>query len=691
MTFDQYTEKSVVPAIVLAELDVGKLNVQWVNNGAGIWCMNTDASYSWVDSTLLSGFTAQNFVNIGSVYSDGLFLSKVDTLAEVTTVDNSFYWDATGNTLYIRLENYDDPILHNIILGVVYGYSFKDINISGAEQIYEGRLTGNMVISASRDPMFFGRIAYTSGGFSLINGDGEFDTFADTNSIYGNEVRVLFGYSNLTYADFKTLSAAMVENVTVSAEEFALTIVDKRKQLTKEVNYSCTNKNALEAIEELLEVAYGYYYGSLYYDTDAWGYAKLYAPPITIQYDDTDAKEKVINIIEEICASIFGVLTTDSQNRFSFKFIGEDDKNIHQIMELTNPILDGAVETSRIMDGDQCDLWYGGDATPLYYAYATDALCREFTTPVATNLPSVRFPYVFTDGTTYYCITHLVTHGPLYLYSSTDKTTWTIMNAGNPVFEASNVPTSIYSYCWNPAVVIIDGTWHFFIECGVTNVGQPDVGLGYSYATLSGSVISFMANATSSHIITGGGNPWAIHVDDKNALVLLHGKINFETPNIWKIRASYASLTDNIALASSWTESPYFDVSYVPTEPSTPNMHTADPDLVALPNTKTYGLLMGFMYNQASHYQCYFDMTLNEFYDRLITPDLVTISKHDILNVPSIDYDPTEAISSVKIGYDKSWSTNDYTYKEYTDKNDVKKVINALDIYKVGLCRAAGQ
>lgn len=29
--------------------------------------------------------------------------------------------------------------------------------------------------------------------------------------------------------------------------------------------------------------------------------------------------------------------------------------------------------------------------------------------------------------------------------------------------------------------------------------------------------------------------------------------------------------------------------------------------------------------------------------------------------------------------------------KEYKDKNGVPRVINALDIYKVGLCRAAGQ
>ena len=304
MTFDENTNKSVAQAIVIAELDIGKLNISWINIGAGIWCFNTDGIYSWVDSTLLTGLTAvYNYANIGSVYIDGLFMTQVYTLPEVTTIDNCFYWDRTGNTLYIKIHGYDDPWIHNVIVGVTYGYSYSDISPSGSLQVYDERLTGDYSVESSRDPSFFGKIAYTTGGITLLNGDGEFDTFTQDNDVYGNEVRTIFGYSNLPFSEYKILARSMVENVSLNETEFTLSLADKRKALSKKILYYKGYNNALDTIADILYTAYGYTYNEIYFDLASWEYARMYAPSITIDHDDTSADDTdpSMTVIDMIC------------------------------------------------------------------------------------------------------------------------------------------------------------------------------------------------------------------------------------------------------------------------------------------------------------------------------------------------------------------------------------------------------
>ena len=71
MTFAQAVQRSNSQHRVLVEVDIGIANTQWVNNGAGIWAVDPTNSYSWVDATLLGGFTAQGFRPLGSVKVDG--------------------------------------------------------------------------------------------------------------------------------------------------------------------------------------------------------------------------------------------------------------------------------------------------------------------------------------------------------------------------------------------------------------------------------------------------------------------------------------------------------------------------------------------------------------------------------------------------------------------------------------------
>src|SRR3990167_1530185 len=171
MTFAQYAARSVADARVLVELDLGIINLQWVNNGAGLWCVNTDGLYSWVDSTLLGGFTDQGFAAIGSVRVDGGEQTDAGSMLTLVTATETFWYDDSG-TLWVHLINNDAPSMHTIAIGVVYGYSFDDFTPVGASQAYEGRLLGAPAIAKRRDPLYFGKLAFGGGSITLANGDG---------------------------------------------------------------------------------------------------------------------------------------------------------------------------------------------------------------------------------------------------------------------------------------------------------------------------------------------------------------------------------------------------------------------------------------------------------------------------------------------------------------------------------------
>src|SRR3990167_4169615 len=241
MTFSQYAAQSVADARVLVELDIGVPNTQWICHGAGIWVVDSNNLYYWVDSSLVDGFTAQNFAGIGSMHVDGAQQTRTTSMLALVAATEAFYYDASTEKLWIHIINHDEPSLHTIWIGVIYGYSFDEFTPMGGGQLYEGRLMGAPSISARRDPLYFGRISFGGGTITLANGDGEFDTWAEDNDIYGNEARIYLGYADLDVTEYQRLYTGYIENVVVSEEIMDMAIADRRKQLTAPITYACTS------------------------------------------------------------------------------------------------------------------------------------------------------------------------------------------------------------------------------------------------------------------------------------------------------------------------------------------------------------------------------------------------------------------------------------------------------------------
>ncbi len=322
-TFAEYAALSVNDARILVQLDISKLNLQWVNCGAGIWYCNYDATYPEVDSSLLDGFTAQSFGDIGSVTVDSISYTKCSAVSELTNNPASFYYDSVNENIYICIVNYDEPGIHTILLGIIYGYSFDEFIPIGSASLYEGRLLGSPSVSQSRDPLYWGKMQFDIGGVSLINSDGYFDTFAESNYIYGNETRILAGYKQLNISDYVQIHSGTIQKISNTEEETTIDFSDKRMQLSKSITYNCNETNALDTIVDILRTTYGIQYNSIYYDTTAWAAARALVANVSIDIDtDHDIEDKpVIEIIEWICSSVFGLFIVGADNRFSFKIV----------------------------------------------------------------------------------------------------------------------------------------------------------------------------------------------------------------------------------------------------------------------------------------------------------------------------------------------------------------------------------
>lgn len=328
MTFAERASKSKNNAKILFSLDITQVNVQWTNRGAGVWVVNVNNLYPWIDDTLLTGFSAQIIPYVGSVLVDNVQLAEALTLLDCSDVEGTFYWD--GSNLYIHIIGGDPPSIHIIGVGIVFGYSRDGFTPVDSKVFYPGRIISVPSISQARDPLYWGKLQYEGGSVQLNNGDGYFDLIGEDYNVYGNQARILLGFEDLSLNDYVRLFTGFVETIDVEETGINLSFRDKRKQLTKQITYTCTAKNAVEAIQEILLDNYNIPYNSIYYDTAKWEDAISKAYNVTI---NMQTSESAIKVIEGICQSTFGVFLIDNLGRYSFKIIRPTDPATIEIPE----------------------------------------------------------------------------------------------------------------------------------------------------------------------------------------------------------------------------------------------------------------------------------------------------------------------------------------------------------------------
>jgi len=156
----------------------------------------------------------------------------------------------------------------------------------------------------------------------------------------------------------------------VGESEVAITVADKRKQLTVPITYACTAQNASVVIRDILTGYYPITETATYFDLTDWESASAASPLVSL---NMQKPQPAIEIIEWLSAAIFGVFFIDNAGRYGFKVINADATarttfHARDIMNVHSIVYDPAEVISSVRVG------YGRDwiTTGTQYSYVTD-------------------------------------------------------------------------------------------------------------------------------------------------------------------------------------------------------------------------------------------------------------------------------------------------------------------------------
>ena len=286
----------------------------------------------------------------------------------------------------------------------------------------------------------------------------------------------------------------------------------------------------------------------------------------------------------------------------------------------------------------------------LWYAHTTNANFTTHTTP-ARVLDNIRFPFIVKDNDTgiYYCFGHIVIGGvtdmSVSMWTSHNKTGWTLANGGKPVLYKSANGDDIHQWMANPTVVIVNHVFYLWIECANDSIisDAHGFGIGYSYSAVSTSV-NFTHNATEYQVIEGGGSQNAQYVPDRNAIVIFwHKHSGNPFASVAKVVASIVKFNEDKALPSRYFESTAISIGIW-------NQYTADFTMAITPNR----LVMQFFHCQPyveDIYQMNCTLTLNALYDYVLSNTTYTLpSTPPSTNPPNTVPPPSAAGPMLAVG-----------------------------------------
>lgn len=287
---------------------------------------------------------------------------------------------------------------------------------------------------------------------------------------------------------------------------------------------------------------------------------------------------------------------------------------------LNNPTFAGAGEVEIIMqdDGRTCDAWIRkGTNTGVQYTYADNPLLDNWATYVTcTGIPNGLFPTVFRYLSSFYMLHRKDSDQNTYLYTSTNRIDWTVLNSGNPVITRSTTASAWNRNMYNTSVWLVGSTVYFLLEASA------DTGF-YSFPSVFG-LGSFDLNSpgtltlSSLPIVPNGACPNVVLSKGHNALAVIYTEFNLQystppTQYMAETRCIYAYLNDDLTKPSSWKQSlirfPEFGENK-----TVNNQWEADFSVVFTP-TKGNPMMMYTCHNQATGYQYYSDIkNENDFF-----------------------------------------------------------------------------
>ena len=242
--------------ICLVEIDIPiDFGTTAINYSPGIWryTMNPDfgedGSITVTDDDGLVGFFEYagdiEYKRIGGLRVGSDVYEQQTSLTDCIAQENSFYYDPDDFALYVHFDDFGTAnVQTDIRFGEINGFSDK-VGTDGAyydDIYYDPRVINLPSLRKAKDPLFYGIAQYSGGSVSFINSDGYFDTFVDKD-IFGQPVRVYFGFDGLDFSDFRLVFTGFVEDFKYNFDTFTLNIQDQRKTLSRKIPVNTFSKS----------------------------------------------------------------------------------------------------------------------------------------------------------------------------------------------------------------------------------------------------------------------------------------------------------------------------------------------------------------------------------------------------------------------------------------------------------------
>ena len=145
----------------------------------------------------------------------------------------SFFWDNDNKLLYIRLEDWDPPGLHNVSPGLIQGFS--DRGVVYVDDLYYAPLLMSVPrLGIQQDLQGETRPAFFTGNVELSNTGGDLDELKD-DPVYGNDIYIAHlddddvdAEGVATRTDLQYLASLYVEDYSIGLRRMVLRVKDRR-------------------------------------------------------------------------------------------------------------------------------------------------------------------------------------------------------------------------------------------------------------------------------------------------------------------------------------------------------------------------------------------------------------------------------------------------------------------------------
>ncbi len=208
--------------------------IAWVNHAPGIWYASFAGDFGLTDETYWIPDPATLPVNyINTVIVDlRSRLTPVASIAALAT-EPSFFWDNAVKLLYMRLENFDPPGLHDISPGQIHGFSDRGV-VYVDDLYYAPLLVSTPKLDIGQDLQGETKPAFFAGPVELSNAGGDLDELKD-DPVYGNDFYIAHlddedvdAEGNATRTDLKYRAALYVEDYSIGLQRMVLAVKDRR-------------------------------------------------------------------------------------------------------------------------------------------------------------------------------------------------------------------------------------------------------------------------------------------------------------------------------------------------------------------------------------------------------------------------------------------------------------------------------